>query len=169
MSRGDVVLRHFCGRLVLGAFCWRWVLRALGGRPRSFRERVLRRRRGLRLVEGFARCRWHGLRPGRGRLLHRHGLPGLRREPDLAALKGYWDAVAARTFRLLGLHAGPDITVPAAASLAALGFRAECSLADGLSEYVQWLMQQGPIPDYFSSAERELLANGVVRAVENPS
>ena len=78
LSRGDVVLRHFCGRLVLGAFCWRWVLRALGGRPRSFRERVVRHRRGLGLAEGFARWRWHGLCPGRGRLLHRHGLFRIR-------------------------------------------------------------------------------------------
>ncbi|MDT4988266.1 MAG: hypothetical protein QOI74_2360 [Micromonosporaceae bacterium] len=41
------------------------------------------------------------------------------------------DAPAARLFRLLGLHPGPDITVPAAASLAALTVpRARSSLVD---------------------------------------
>jgi dTDP-L-rhamnose 4-epimerase len=48
-------------------------------------------------------------------------------------------------------------------SLARLGFRAERLLADGLREYVEWLLQQGPIPESFGAAERELLSAGVVR------
>ncbi len=48
--------------------------------------------------------------------------------------------------------------------LAALGFRAETSLHEGLPRYVAWLSAQGPIPEYFSNAERQLQAAGVVRS-----
>lgn len=48
--------------------------------------------------------------------------------------------------------------------LAKLGFRAQCSLREGLQQYVAWLSEQGPIPEYFSNAERELQAAGVVRS-----
>ena len=48
--------------------------------------------------------------------------------------------------------------------LSELGFRAEYSLADGLKEYVQWLSEQGPMPEYFANAERRLHATGVVRS-----
>jgi hypothetical protein len=48
--------------------------------------------------------------------------------------------------------------------LAGLGFRAECSLRDGLDQYVSWLSQQGPVPEYFTDAERELSDAGVVRS-----
>lgn len=53
-------------------------------------------------------------------------------------------------------HMTADVT-----KLADLGFRAECSLRDGLAQYVDWLMQQGPVP--FTDAERELKNSGVVR------
>ncbi len=48
--------------------------------------------------------------------------------------------------------------------LAELGFRAETSLADGLRQYAAWLAEQGPLPEYFARAEKELQAAGVVRA-----
>lgn len=49
-------------------------------------------------------------------------------------------------------------------SLAELGFRAECSLRDGLKRYVDWVREQGPLPEYFTEAERELKNAGVVRS-----
>jgi dTDP-L-rhamnose 4-epimerase len=48
--------------------------------------------------------------------------------------------------------------------LAELGFRAETSLREGLQQYVAWLSEQGPISEYFSSAERQLQTAGVVRS-----
>jgi dTDP-L-rhamnose 4-epimerase len=45
-----------------------------------------------------------------------------------------------------------------------LGFEAECSLAEGLQSYVEWLSTQGPLPEYFTAAERELKERGVVRS-----
>ncbi|HLG12939.1 MAG TPA: NAD-dependent epimerase/dehydratase family protein [Blastocatellia bacterium] len=51
-----------------------------------------------------------------------------------------------------------------AGKLARLGFRAECSVREGLRQYVEWLREQGPLPEYFANAERELEAAGVVRS-----
>jgi len=48
--------------------------------------------------------------------------------------------------------------------LAELGFRTECSMREGLNQYVQWLSVQGPIPEYFADAERKLKDAGVVRS-----
>ncbi len=48
--------------------------------------------------------------------------------------------------------------------LAELGFRAECPLSEGLKAYVAWLGEQGPLPEYFGAAEKELKDSGVVRA-----
>jgi dTDP-L-rhamnose 4-epimerase len=48
--------------------------------------------------------------------------------------------------------------------LAALGFRAETPLREGLRQYVAWLAEQGPVPEPFSEAERRLQATGVVRS-----
>ena len=56
-------------------------------------------------------------------------------------------------------HMTADVT-----KLAELGFRAECSLRDGLDQYVSWLSQQGPVPEYFTDAERDLSDAGVVRS-----
>lgn len=56
-------------------------------------------------------------------------------------------------------HMTADVT-----KLAQLGFRAECSLRDGLAQYVDWLEQQGPVPECFTDAERELKDAGVVRS-----
>lgn len=53
--------------------------------------------------------------------------------------------------------------------LAELGFRAETSLRAGLQQYVEWLAEQGPLPEYFSSAEKLLQAAGVVRAATEAS
>jgi dTDP-L-rhamnose 4-epimerase len=49
--------------------------------------------------------------------------------------------------------------------LADLGFRAESSLRVGLQQYVEWLAEQGPLPEYFSGAEKLLQAAGVVRSI----
>jgi nucleoside-diphosphate-sugar epimerase len=51
-----------------------------------------------------------------------------------------------------------------ATKLAGLGFRAACSLREGLKEYVDWLLEQGPVPESFTDAERELKDAGVVRS-----
>jgi dTDP-L-rhamnose 4-epimerase len=48
--------------------------------------------------------------------------------------------------------------------LAALGFRAETTVREGLRQYVEWLSQQGPIPEMFSEAERQLQTTGIVRS-----
>ena len=48
--------------------------------------------------------------------------------------------------------------------LAELGFRAECPLSDGLKAYIEWLSEQGPLPEYFGAAEQELKSSGVVRS-----
>jgi len=53
--------------------------------------------------------------------------------------------------------------------LSRLGFRAETSLEDGLGDYVSWLSQQGPLPEYFARAQKELEDAGVIRASEPPS
>jgi dTDP-L-rhamnose 4-epimerase len=45
-----------------------------------------------------------------------------------------------------------------------LGFRAECSLREGLTKYVEWLAGQGPLPEFFGNAETELKEAGVVRS-----
>ncbi len=50
-------------------------------------------------------------------------------------------------------------------ALSAIGFRAETSIEDGLKQYVSWLQEQGPLPEYFARAEKELQAAGVVRSV----
>jgi dTDP-L-rhamnose 4-epimerase len=47
--------------------------------------------------------------------------------------------------------------------LGELGFRAQTTLRDGLSQYVSWLSNQGRIPESFSEAEKQLQAAGVVR------
>lgn len=49
-------------------------------------------------------------------------------------------------------------------ALAALGYRSEVSLRDGLQKYVDWLATQGPLPEYFGRAQQELKAAGVVRS-----
>jgi len=51
--------------------------------------------------------------------------------------------------------------------LAALGFRPTVSLEDGLHEYVEWVSEQGHLREYFSGAERELQAAGIVRSARN--
>jgi dTDP-L-rhamnose 4-epimerase len=56
-------------------------------------------------------------------------------------------------------HMRADVT-----SLAQLGFQAECSLQDGLQQYVDWVLEQGPLPEYFTDAERLLKDAGVVRS-----
>jgi len=48
--------------------------------------------------------------------------------------------------------------------LADLGFRAEVSAPEGLQQYVAWLAEQGPLPECFGDAEKQLQAAGVVRA-----
>jgi len=48
-------------------------------------------------------------------------------------------------------------------SLAELGFQAETTLEVGLPQYVEWLSDQGSVPEYFSEAEKQLQATGVVR------
>ena len=53
--------------------------------------------------------------------------------------------------------------VAGVSGLAELGFRAEWPVNGGLQAYVDWLKEQGPIPEYFGSAERELKDSGVVR------
>jgi dTDP-L-rhamnose 4-epimerase len=48
--------------------------------------------------------------------------------------------------------------------LAHLGFRAECSVQEGLQRYVEWLATQGPLPEHFGDAEKALTDAGVVRS-----
>src|SRR5262249_7576236 len=53
-------------------------------------------------------------------------------------------------------HIGADVS-----RLTRLGFRAEYTLREGLRRYVEWLYEQGPLPEYFANAERQLQAAGV--------
>ena len=53
--------------------------------------------------------------------------------------------------------------------LAKLGFRAEVPLRAGLQHYVEWLAEQGPLPESFGQAEKLLQAAGVVRAATDTS
>jgi hypothetical protein len=50
--------------------------------------------------------------------------------------------------------------------LAALGFRAEYPLLEGLKQFVDWLASQGPVPESFAKAEQHLQSAGVVRSVK---
>lgn len=50
-------------------------------------------------------------------------------------------------------------------ALADIGYQAKTSLEDGLKQYVDWLREQGPLPEYFARAEKELQDAGVVRSV----
>jgi dTDP-L-rhamnose 4-epimerase len=47
-----------------------------------------------------------------------------------------------------------------------LGFRPERSVREGLQKYVDWLQEQGPLPDSFATAEGELFDAGVIRSAE---
>jgi dTDP-L-rhamnose 4-epimerase len=60
-------------------------------------------------------------------------------------------------------HMAADVS-----KLSALGFRAETPVEDGLREYVSWLFQQGPLPEYFARAQKELESAGVVRPSSRP-
>ena len=51
--------------------------------------------------------------------------------------------------------------------LAQLGFQAKYSLKEGLQQYVEWLVEQDRIPEYFTDAEEYLKNCGVVRSVKN--
>lgn len=48
--------------------------------------------------------------------------------------------------------------------LAELGFRPDYSLREGLTQYVEWLIEQGPVPESFAKVESELRAAGVIRS-----
>jgi dTDP-L-rhamnose 4-epimerase len=61
-------------------------------------------------------------------------------------------------------HISADVT-----RLADLGFRAECPLSEGLKHYVDWLNEQGPLPEPFSAAETVLRNAGVVRTATERS
>jgi dTDP-L-rhamnose 4-epimerase len=60
-------------------------------------------------------------------------------------------------------HMAADVS-----GLSSLGFRAETSLEDGLAEYVSWLSEQGPLPEYFARAQKELEDAGIIRSAELP-
>lgn len=55
-------------------------------------------------------------------------------------------------------HMLGDIT-----DLAALGFRPEVDIAEGLERYVEWIRGIGDVREYFGEAERTLRAAGIVR------